>query len=188
MEALLGIGSAFGLSTSAGLNAYIPMLMVSVMGRMGWLDLGEQFQIMESWWVIGILSVLLLVEVFVDKIPAVDSVNDAVQTLVRPAAGALMFASQANIITDVNPLIAVILGILLAGGVHATKSTVRPVVTTASVGTGNWLVSIVEDVIAFFVSFMSILVPIFAVICVVVFIFLLFRVYRRRKEEEFSFN
>ena len=73
MEALFGIGSAFGLSTSAGLNAYIPMLMVSIMGRMGWLDLGEPYNIMESWWVIGILSVLLLVEVFEDKIPAVDS-------------------------------------------------------------------------------------------------------------------
>ena len=187
MEALLGIGSAFGLSTSAGLNAYIPMLMVSILGRVGWLDLGEPFNIMESWWVIGLLSVLLVIEIFVDKIPAVDSVNDMIQTLVRPAAGALMFASQANIITDVNPLIAVILGIMLAGGVHATKSTVRPVVTTASVGTGNWAVSIVEDVIAFFVSIMSIIVPVLAVICMVVFFILAFRMYRRRKNK-LSFN
>ena len=142
---------------------------------------------MESWWVIGLLSVLLVIEIFVDKIPAVDSVNDMIQTLVRPAAGALMFASQANIITDVNPLIAVILGIMLAGGVHATKSTVRPVVTTASVGTGNWAVSIVEDVIAFFVSIMSIIVPVLAVICMVVFFILAFRMYRRRKNK-LSFN
>ena len=188
MEALFGIGSAFGLSTSAGLNAYIPMLMVSIMGRMGWLDLGEPYNIMESWWVIGILSVLLLVEVFVDKIPAVDSVNDAIQTLVRPAAGALMFASQANIITEVNPIIAVVLGILLAGGVHATKATVRPVVTTASVGTGNWAVSIVEDIVAFFVSLMSIIVPLLAVVCVVAFIILVIRFYRKRQREDFGFN
>ena len=188
MEALLGIGSAFGLSTSAGLNAYIPMLMVSILGRMGWVDLGEPFNIMESWWVIGILSALLVVEVFVDKIPAVDSVNDVIQTLVRPAAGALMFASQANIITEVNPLIAVILGIMLAGGVHATKATVRPVVTTASVGTGNWAISIMEDVVAFFVSLMSIIVPILAVICVIAFVLLVIRFYRRRQKEDFSFN
>lgn len=187
MEALLGIGSAFGLSTSAGLNAYIPMLMVSILGRVGWLDLGEPFNIMESWWVIGLLSVLLVIEIFVDKIPAVDSVNDMVQTLVRPAAGALMFASQANIITDVNPLIAVILGIMLAGGVHATKATVRPVVTTASVGTGNWAVSILEDVTAFFVSLMAIVVPLLAVICMVVFFILVFRMYRKRKNK-LSFN
>ncbi|MFK7801639.1 MAG: DUF4126 domain-containing protein, partial [Anaerolineae bacterium] len=181
MEALLGIGSAFGLSTSAGLNAYIPMLMVSVLGRLGWLDLSAPFDVMESWWVIGILTVLLIVEIFVDKIPAVDSVNDMVQTLVRPAAGALMFASQANIITDVNPIIAIVLGIMLAGGVHATKATVRPVVTTASVGTGNWAVSIFEDVIAFFVSLMAIIVPLFAAVCMVVFFILAFRVYRKRK-------
>lgn len=183
MEALLGIGSAFGLSTSAGLNAYIPMLMVSVLGRLGWLDLSAPFDVMESWWVIGILTVLLIVEIFVDKIPAVDSVNDMVQTLVRPAAGALMFASQANIITDVNPIIAIVLGIMLAGGVHATKATVRPVVTTASVGTGNWAVSIFEDVIAFFVSLMAIIVPLLAVVCMVVFFILAFRVYRKRKNK-----
>jgi len=187
MEALLGIGSAFGLSTSAGLNAYIPMLMVSVLGRLGWLDLSAPFDVMESWWVIGILTVLLIVEVFVDKIPAVDSVNDVVQTLVRPAAGALMFASQANIITDVNPIIAIVLGIMLAGGVHATKATVRPVVTTASVGTGNWAVSIFEDVIAFFVSLMAILVPLLAVVCMVAFFILAFRMYRKRKNK-LSFN
>ncbi|MFT5195235.1 MAG: putative membrane protein [Cellvibrionaceae bacterium] len=187
MEALLGIGSAFGLSTSAGLNAYIPMLMVSILGRLGWLDLSEPFNIMESWWVITILSVLLVIEVFVDKIPAVDTVNDVVQTLVRPAAGALMFASQANIITDVNPLIAIVLGIMLAGGVHATKATIRPLVTTASVGTGNWVVSILEDVVAFFVSLMAILVPLFAVICMVVFFVLVFRTYRKR-QNKVNFN
>jgi uncharacterized membrane protein len=183
MEALLGIGSAFGLSTSAGLNAYIPMLMVSILGRLGWLDLSEPFNIMESWWVIGILTVLLVVEIFVDKIPAVDSVNDVVQTLVRPAAGALMFASQANIITEVNPIIAIVLGIMLAGGVHATKATVRPVVTTASVGTGNWAVSIVEDVIAFSVSLMAIVVPLFAIVCMAVFFVLVFRMYRKRQNK-----
>lgn len=187
MEALLGIGSAFGLSTSAGLNAYIPMLMVSILGRLGWLDLSEPFDVMESWWVIGILTVLLIVEIFVDKIPAVDSVNDVIQTLVRPAAGALMFASQANIITDVNPIIAIVLGIMLAGGVHATKATVRPVVTAASVGTGNWAVSIAEDIIAFFVSLMAIIVPLLAVICILVFFILAFRVYRKRKSK-LSFN
>ena len=93
MEALLGIGSAFGLSTSAGLNAYIPMLMVSILGRVGWLDLGEPFNIMESWWVIGLLSVLLVIEIFVDKIPAVDTLNDVINTFIRPAAGALLFAA-----------------------------------------------------------------------------------------------
>ena len=99
-----------------------------------------------------------------------------------------MFASQANIITEVNPIIAVVLGILLAGGVHATKATVRPVVTTASVGTGNWAVSIVEDIVAFFVSLMSIIVPLLAVVCVVAFIILVIRFYRKRQREDFGFN
>ena len=185
MEALLGIGSAFGLSTSAGLNAYIPLLTVSVLTRLGWINMQEPYHILGSWWVISVVAVLLLIELFVDKIPAVDSLNDLIQTLVRPAAGALLFASNSNLITDLSPVVAVIIGILLAGSVHATKSTVRPAVTAASVGTGNWFVSMVEDVVAFVVSLLAIFMPILAVLLIGLLIFWVVRFFiRRRRNRE----
>jgi hypothetical protein len=96
----------------------------------------------------------------VDKIPAVDTVNDAIQTFIRPAAGAFLFAANASVITEMSPVIALLAGLLLAGGVHATKAAARPVVTASTVGTGNWLVSIVEDLIAAVVSVLAILIPI----------------------------
>lgn len=188
MEALLGIGSAFGLSTSAGLNAYIPMLLVSILTRMGWLQLSEPYNVMGDWWVIGTLSVLLIIEMLVDKIPAVDSINDLIQTLVRPAAGALLFAANANVITDVSPVIAIIFGILLAGGVHATKGVVRPVVTASTAGVGNPIVSTLEDIVALVVSILSMIVPIIImVVLVLAFAWLFFRWLSRRNREKLAF-
>ncbi len=181
MEALLGIGTAFGLSTSAGLNAYIPLLLVSVLTRLGVLQPEDPYTVLGSPWVIGVLSVLLLIEFFVDKIPAVDTANDVVQTFVRPAAGALMFASQSNLVSDVSPVLAVVAGILLAGSVHTAKGAVRPVVTASTAGTGNWFVSIVEDIIALLGSILAIVMPFIVMIFAAIASLWIFRWYRRRQ-------
>ncbi len=177
MEALVGLGSGFGLSTSAGLNAYIPTLMVAVMTRLGLIELDAPYDALGSWWAIAALSGLLVVELFVDKIPVVDSINDVIQTVVRPGAGAILFAATA----DLDPTLSVILGIVLAGGVHTTKMATRPVVTAASAGTGNWLVSIVEDIVAFVVALLAILAPVVAAVLVMVFFVWVIRLYRRRR-------
>jgi hypothetical protein len=162
MEVLMGIFSAFGLSASAGLNAYIPLLVVALLGRFtNWISLAEPWNALESWWVIGALVILSLIEFFADKIPAVNHVNDVLQTFIRPAAGAVVFAANANVITDANPVFALILGLLVAGGVHATKSLlVRPAVTATTGGAGNVPVSILEDIISTLLSILSIVIPI----------------------------
>jgi hypothetical protein len=164
VAALGGVAAAFGLSTSAGLNAYIPLLMVSLAARFPahdpFLKLAEPYDVMANAWVIGILVVLLLIEMFVDKIPAVDTINDVIQTFVRPAAGAVLFAANANVVTDINPVFALIAGLLVAGSVHTAKGITRPAITATTAGTGNWLVSILEDIAAVVISILSILVPI----------------------------
>ncbi|HEX6385776.1 MAG TPA: DUF4126 domain-containing protein [Anaerolineae bacterium] len=185
IQALGGIGAAFGLASSAGLNAYIPLLLVALAARFPladpWLRLSEPYDVLSSWWVIGLLAVLLFIEMTVDKIPAVDSLNDIIQTFIRPAAGAVLFAANANVITDVHPVLALTAGLLVAGGVHATKGTVRPLVTATTAGTGNWFVSLVEDIIAFFMSLMAILLPILAGIAFLALVVFVLILYRRRK-------
>ena len=189
LTAIGGLGSAFGLSASAGLNAYIPLLTVALAARFtNWINLSEPYSILESWPLIILLTILLIVEVFVDKIPAVDSVNDVIQTFIRPAAGAIMFAANSNVINDMNPMIAVGAGILLAGSVHATKGAVRPLVTASTAGTGNWFVSIVEDVIAFFASLLAILVPFLMVIVVIVFLYFGLRFWYRRRQQQVTIS
>jgi hypothetical protein len=164
VAALGGVTAAFGLASSAGLNAYIPLLMVSLAARFPahdpFLRLAEPYDIMASWWVIGLLAFLLLIEMFVDKIPAVDTINDVIQTFVRPAAGAVLFAANANVVTEINPVLAIVAGLLVAGSVHTAKGVARPMVTATTAGTGNWLVSVLEDVGAVVLSILSILVPI----------------------------
>ena len=102
MESLFGVFTAFGLASSAGLNAYIPLLVVALLARFtDLITLKPPWNTLESWWVIGVLIVLLLIEVVADKVPVVDSINDGIQTFIRPVAGAVLFAGSAGVITDV---------------------------------------------------------------------------------------
>jgi hypothetical protein len=179
---MTSIFSAFGLSASAGLNAYLPLLIVALCARFDLFTLNEPFEAMTSWWVIGVLAVLLIVEVLVDKVPAVDTVNDIVQTLVRPTAGAILFAASANVINDVSPVLSIVLGLLVSGGVHTAKTLARPVVTTTTVGLGNPVVSTVEDVISGVTALLAVLLP-WLVVLVAVIGIVLFLWWRMRRAE-----
>lgn len=186
-EAITGLSAAFGLSGSAGLNAYIPLLMVALASRFPLNDplltLSKPYDLLSNWWIIGILAVLLVIEVLADKIPVVDSTNDAIQTFVRPVAGAILFAGSAHVITDVHPLLSLGSGLLIAGGVHATKSIARPVVTATTAGTGNWAVSSAEDVTAFFVSLLALFLPIVGAILLATVLIMIFVALRRRRQK-----
>jgi hypothetical protein len=162
MELLTGVLAAFGLSASAGLNAYIPLLVIGLVARYTELiQLSSPWDALTSWWILGILLILSLVEFFADKLPAVNHVNDAIQTFVRPVAGAIVFAASANVITDIHPILALACGVLVAGGVHAVKSAaVRPAVTATTGGAANVPVSIAEDILATFLSVLAVIVPI----------------------------
>ncbi|MCI0398310.1 MAG: DUF4126 domain-containing protein [Chloroflexi bacterium] len=193
ISGLGGIAAGFGLSGSAGLNAYIPLLIVALAARFPTanpiLELGEPYNTLANSWVIGVLAVLLLIEMFVDKIPAVDTINDVIQTVIRPTAGAILFAANAGIVTDLSPVLAIIIGLILAGGVHAVKGVVRPAVTATTAGTGNWLVSLIEDVIAFVVSVLSILIPILsAIVFAILLYFFLSYLYRRNKRHNYVYR
>jgi hypothetical protein len=179
---VLNVFSAFGLSSAAGLNAYLPLLVVGLTARFtDLIQLNEPWDVLTNWWVIGALTVLLLVEMTVDKIPAVDTLNDVINTAIRPAAGAVLFAAGSGVVGEVHPVLALICGLLVAGGVHAVKATARPAVTATTLGAGNWLVSALEDVISFVTTVLAILVPILLVFLIVLFVlFLAWRWTRRR--------
>ncbi len=166
---LLAVFSAFGLAASAGLNAYIPLLVVSLLAKYtDLITLKAPWDGMTSWWVIGILIVLIIIEFFADKIPVVNHINDIIQTFVRPTAGAIVFAASTSIIKNVNPVLSIILGLLVAGSIHAVKSAlIRPAVTAVSGGIGNIPVSIAEDGVSTGVSIIAIVLPVL-VACILV--------------------
>ncbi len=181
IDAFSNIATAFGLSSSAGLNAYLPLLIVALTARYtDLLQLNKPWDVLTSGWVIAVLAVLLLIEMTVDKIPAVDTINDIIQTVGRPAAGAILFASSSGVVGDLHPVLAFSAGLILAGGVHAVKTAARPVVTTTTAGVGNWLVSLVEDIIALIAAILAILLPI-VVALVIIGLLLLFVWWQSRR-------
>jgi hypothetical protein len=183
IEAFSNITTAFGLSASAGLNAYLPLLIVALMARFtNLIQLNEPWDVLTSWWIIGTLAALLLIEMTIDKIPAVDTLNDVIQTVGRPAAGAVLFAASSGVVGDLHPVLALIAGLILAGGVHIAKTAVRPAVTATTAGTGNWLVSLVEDVLALIAAILAILVPILIVLAVIFFLLAVIWWRSRRRE------
>jgi hypothetical protein len=160
IEAFSGIFTAFGLSASAGLNAYLPLLIVALVARFSNLiTLNPPYHHLTNGWVILVIAILLCIEFFADRIAVLDTANDIVQTLIRPTAGAILFAAGSNVIGDIHPVLALVCGLIVAGGVHAAKATIRPVVTGTSGGLLNPVVSTVEDGVALVMSLISILVP-----------------------------
>jgi hypothetical protein len=182
MELLTGIFTAFGLSASAGLNAYIPLLLVGLLARYtSLINLSQPWDTLANPWIILMLCVLVIIEMLADKIPAVNHINDLIQTLIRPAAGAIAFAASANVITDISPVLALASGLLVAGTVHVAKAgAVRPVVTATTGGVGNIPVSIAEDVVSTVLSFLAIVLPLLVgTLLIIMAAFLIYWLYRR---------
>ena len=189
-EVISGILGAFGLSLSAGLNAYIPLLVVSLMAKFtNLIELAKPWDALESWWTIGVLAVLVVIEAVADKVPVVDHINDAIQSFIRPVAGAILFAASAETITEIHPVLSLVCGLLVAGSVNAAKSVVaRPAVDVATAGMGTPVVSTLEDVFAAIVSVLSILVPMLMIIIVFLTIWLIASIVNRRRKLNASEN
>jgi hypothetical protein len=182
---LFSIFSAFGLAASAGLNAYIPLLVVALLGKFtNLIVLKKPWDAMTSWWIISLLIVLVLIEFLADKIPVVNHINDIIQTLIRPAAGAIAFAASTSVIKNMDPILALALGLIIAGGVHTVKSAVvRPVVTATTAGAGNIPISIGEDAISTTLSLVSIILPWLGILLLIIMITLAVIIIRKIAEK-----
>jgi len=193
LEALTGTG----LAASAGLNAYIPLLMMGLLARFtDVIDLPQGWSWLANGWVLVILGILLAVELVADKVPIVDHANDVVQTVVRPTAGGLAFGagSGAQTVTVSNPgsffgshqWVPVAAGVLIALCVHGVKATARPVVNVSTAGFGAPVVSTVEDFGSALMSVLAILMPILVLVGIVLFVWLAITVVRRRRRKRES--
>lgn len=182
-----------GLAVSAGLNAYVPLLIVGLASRFtGLLELPEGWSWLENEWVLVIIGILLLVEVVADKVPVVDHINDVLQSVVRPAAGGIAFGSgsvaETVAVTDPaeffasNQWVPIAAGAVLALVVHVTKALSRGAVNVATAGTAAPLVSTAEDVGSVGLSIAAIALPIIVVFALVGLVLLvLWLVARKRK-------
>jgi Domain of unknown function (DUF4126) len=173
--------TGMGLSAAAGLNAYIPFLVVALLARFtDVLSLPQSYVWIESWWAIGIGAVLLLAEVVLDKVPAVDTVNDAVQTFIRPSMGGLIFAAtsaadgldHSSWMTS-HPWVGVVLGVITSGLVHGGKTVARPAINAGTLGFGAPVVSTVEDGASIGLSLVAVFLPVLVIVLLVLLAWLL---------------
>jgi hypothetical protein len=192
---MLEILAGTGLAAAAGLNAYIPLLLLGLAGRfVEVVQLPGGWTWLENEWVLGILAVLLVIEIVADKIPAVDSVNDWIQTIVRPASGGIVFgggsASETAAVPDPSALfdneqwVPVVIGVVIALVVHLAKTLLRPVLNTLTFGLAAPIVSSVEDAGSVVLSLFAIVVPVLVVVALaglVVAAVLVLRRAQRRK-------
>jgi hypothetical protein len=182
MNPLLQLPAAFGLAGATGLNATLPLLIVSVLDRLGLIHLAPPYDALGSDVAFWGLLVLALVEFAVDKVPALDSVGHAVMLPVSIAAGAILFASQTGAVTSMDPGLSVVVS-LLAGGaiaatVHVTRAAVRPVANLVLLGP---VVSLVEDAGSATLTFAAVLVPILVPLLLALLVLAAVMLWRRRR-------
>lgn len=172
---MLELLTGAGLASAAGLNAYIPLLLVGLSSRfLDWIQLPPAWAWLENEWVLVILGVLFVIEVVADKIPAVDSVNDWIQTIVRPAAGGILFgtgtSSETVAVTDPaaffasNQWVPIVVGIVLALVVHAGKTFTRPAANVVTAGFAAPVLSTIEDIWSVVLSVLAIVFPILVIV------------------------
>ena len=168
METALLTG--LGLAAPAGLNAYLPLLVLALAARFSSaVTLERPYDFLASNWGIAVITLLLTVEIVVDKVPGLDHANDLIQSAIRPAAGAVLAMAATSDVADINPVLAMVLGLVAAGSVHAAKATTRPAITVATGGLGNPLASIAEDVVAAISAIAAVFVPILAALFLLLF-------------------
>jgi uncharacterized protein DUF4126 len=157
------------LAFAAGLNVYATVAVIGLSVRYHLVALPEDYQIFGHPIVIGVAIAMFLVEFVADKIPWLDSVWDAVHTVVRPLGGA--YIAAATLGGDASPLattIAALVGGSTALTTHVTKAGTRAAANTSPEPFSNWLLSLGEDFVAVSLSYGALKHPMVALIVAVV--------------------
>ena len=138
-------GRTLGFSFAAGVNLYLTVAILGLANRYQWVDLPAQFRIFDNNWIIGAALVLYVVEFVADKVPWVDSVWDAVHTLIRPVGGALIAVASIGHAQPAVQAAAALAGAALASSSHLAKAGTRVAANTSPEPFSNWILSLSED-------------------------------------------
>lgn len=164
-EAVAALLSALGLGGAAGLNAWLPLLATGLAARWGIVDLGDPYDTLATTPALLVIGAGFALDFVGDKVPAVDSVLHAIGTVAAPVAGALVAAGQSG--ADLPEIVALAAGAVVAGGVHLGRAGVRPASTLATAGTGNPILSLLEDAGSLVLVVLALALPLLGALLVV---------------------
>jgi hypothetical protein len=164
------LGFAMGSAWLSGINLYATVATLGLLQRYHLVNLPGDLGYLSTGWVIALACSLYVIEFIADKVPAIDSVWDAVHTFIRVPAGAVLAASA---FAHAEPAVR-IAALLLGGGValssHGTKAVARMTVNLSPEPFTNVGVSLVEDAIAIGSSILMVFHPVVILGIVVVFV------------------
>lgn len=179
------LGLAAGSAWTSGINLYATVAVLGLLQHYKFVQLPGELAHLDNWLIIGVAGGLYCVEFFADKIPYVDTVWDTVHTFIRVPAGAVLAAAAT---TDLDPtvhVLALLLGGTIALSSHGTKATVRATANLSPEPVSNWILSVVEDLLAIAGVVLSIVAPLVVLLLVaaflVLFIWLIPKVLRRMR-------
>jgi hypothetical protein len=166
IEVLAGLGRTLGFSFAAGINLYATVAILGLASRYGWVSLPEQYRVFDNDLIIGVAITLYVIEFFADKIPWVDSIWDAIHTVIRPIGGA---AIAVQTLGDASPATETLVGLLggtLAASTHFTKAGTRAVANASPEPFTNWILSFSEDLFVVSLGFIALKYPLLATLIV----------------------
>lgn len=155
-----------GSSWVSGINLYACVATLGLLSRFAHLKLPGELDVLTSWWIIGIASALYVIEFVADKIPWVDSTWDIIHTFIRVPAGAVLAAASFGDFDRGIQVVALLLGGGLALSSHGTKAATRAVLNTSPEPVSNFVVSIIEDIIAVLSTVFALFAPLLLFIIV----------------------
>jgi len=174
MDAMSAIALALGAAWASGINPYLAVLLISGLGMTGAVDLPPDLEVLATPPVIATAAVLYALEFFADKIPGVDSLNDALHTFIRIPAGALLaMGSVSGVAEPWQAAAALMLGGIVSAGSHVAKSGSRALINTSPEPFSNWFASIFEDVIVVVGLMLALFKPVLFLIWMALFVLLL---------------
>lgn len=147
MDWLHSIALGAGLAWASGIRLYAVLVLAGAMARLGYLSLPPALEVLQHPLVMAAAGVMALGEFLADKIPAFDSVWDAVHTFIRVPAGAVLAAAALGQADPVWVMVAAIVGGAIASGAHLAKAGTRAVINTSPEPVSNWAASFGEDLL-----------------------------------------
>jgi hypothetical protein len=187
MDVLTTLGRTMGFSFAAGINLYATVAILGLASRFDWVALPPQFKVFDNDIVIGAAIVMYVIEFVADKVPWIDSMWDAVHTVIRPVGGALIAVATLGNASPTVEGLAALLGGTLAAGTHFSKAGTRAVANASPEPFSNWILSITEDIFVVGLGMLALKYPVAALtvvalclILMVTFAAWIYRAVRRR--------
>ena len=181
-ETLLSICLGLGLSAACGFRIFVPLMVVNLAARVGWVSLSGELAWMgdsAALWAFGFATVL---EIGAYYVPWLDNFLDTVATPAAVVAGAIVTAS---VVTDLDPGLKWMLAVIAGGGVAGAVQTAtvggRVLSSITTAGLGNPVVATLELLSSFFLSIVSLLAPLLAGLFVLILLTLVWWLRRRRR-------